>query len=189
VFASAYRAAIAGYPTLPLLTDIQASQAEDDWLRPLLFHWVDSNQRRHLHGFYEHIDRYGIDLALPFYDAEVARCAFNFPSHYGLFHRLYHDWLKLFPTVILQVSWQHYPHHLPSPLPLPSDAIDQWSESVAPDPTLLSHIWAIIRSHRPLFNKPYLLWCLLLTLVGVSDRRWLFTQISKIQRLYQHCDP
>lgn len=192
VLAPAYRAAVAGFPTQPLLQQIQASQgqhAEDDGLRALLFHWVDSNQRRHLHGFYEAIDRYGIDLALPFYDAEVARCAFNFAPHSGLFHGLYHDWLKLFPTVILQVSWQHYPHHLPSPLPLPSDAVDQWSERVAPDPTLLAQMWDIIRSHRPLFNKPYLLWCLLLTGLGVSDRRWLFSQVSKIQRLYQHCDP
>ena len=66
-------------------------------------------------------------LGLRLFDADLIELVASMPVDYGVRHRLYNAALAHFPRVIKSVAWQTYPGHEPCPIPMPSDAVDQWA--------------------------------------------------------------
>ncbi len=83
--------------------------------RRLHLFYMLNDQKRHLHSFYEEIDRYRIDFLLPFFDANFLEALISMPSDVFLRHQFYHRWIEKFPPVFRDVAWQTYPGHLPCP--------------------------------------------------------------------------
>lgn len=90
-----------------------------------------NDQRRHLAEHFESIDLNRIEFHTPFFDSEFVASILRVPIELCLGHRLYMQWLRHFPKVVLSVPWQAYPGHEPCPLPIPSDLTYQWEKSEA----------------------------------------------------------
>ena len=90
-----------------------------------------NDQRRHLAEHFESIDLNRLEFHLPFFDSEFVASVLRVPIESCLGHRLYMQWLRHFPEVVMSVPWQAYPGHEPCPLPIPSDLTYQWEESEA----------------------------------------------------------
>ena len=86
-----------------------------------------NDQRRHLFKHFENIDINRIELHLPFFDSLFLQSLLEIPSDYGIYHMFYNNWLAEFPHQVKSVPWQYYPGHVPCPLPLPEEAVNQWS--------------------------------------------------------------
>lgn len=180
-----YENVIADYPTQYIADYLQ----EKSGVPPLnrVFHfWMDNQIRRYPENFFQNIDLYGIDLHLPFYDSEVVALSLAFDPDYLLYHKMYHDWLKFFPGVITDVTWQHYPGHLPAPLPLPQEGISQWSKNKVADQRTIEDAKKILADQSSLINKSYLLLCILITQFGIRDKSWLLKQAIQMHRLARH---
>lgn len=185
VYRNRYQDMISNYPTRYIADYLQAKHG----INPLnrMFHfWMDNQIRRYLENFFQNIDLYGIDLHLPFYDANVVALSLVFEPDYLLFHKMYHDWLQFFPGVITDVTWQHYPGHLPAPLPLPEEGVYQWSKTKTVDNQVINDAVKIMASKILLINKPYLLLCILLTRLRVRDISWLLKQAIQIHRFAKY---
>ena len=85
-----------------------------------------NDQRRHLHGHYDQILEGGIDLQLPFFDADFIELMVGEPLSHYLRHVGYMEFLARFAQPVLEVPWQAYPGHVECPLPLPADLTYQW---------------------------------------------------------------
>ena len=97
-----------------------------DPARALYVFLLENDQRRHLAMHVENIDRMPFEFVEPFYDAEVLAAVCRLPLDFCLRHHMYNQWLRHFPSQIVQVPWQSYPGHEPGPIPLPSDLSTQW---------------------------------------------------------------
>ena len=127
-----------------VLEEMADLHCEDDG-RGLYLFLLHNDQARHLATHFEEIDRHRVELQLPFYDGEFLQAVVETQIDWGLYHRLYLDWLRLMPPQITSVPWQAYPGHLPCPLPLPPGVKYQW------DPTTDR---AVKRSRkRPLLSR------------------------------------
>jgi asparagine synthase (glutamine-hydrolysing) len=87
---------------------------------------MDNDQRRHLHYLYEDLDRYRVELLLPFLDGRWLDLIASAPVDWFLGHAFYYDFLKRFPEPTASIPWQAYPGHLPCPLPADGDSRPQW---------------------------------------------------------------
>lgn len=94
--------------------------------RSLYLVLMHNDQRRHLAAHFEDIDRSRLEYHLPFFDSDFVESVVRVPLDFCLEHRLYMQWLRYFPEVVLSVPWQAYPGHEPCPLPIPSGVSYQW---------------------------------------------------------------
>jgi asparagine synthetase B (glutamine-hydrolysing) len=88
---------------------------------------LTNDLRCHLHEFFDRTLEHRLELLLPFYDRRVIESVVRIPTPFEeyLRHRLYHDWLKLFPPAVTSVPWQAYPTHLPCPVADPDPPMTQ----------------------------------------------------------------
>jgi asparagine synthase (glutamine-hydrolysing) len=103
----------------------------DDAGRGLHLVLMHNDQRRHLAAHFEGIDLSRLEYQLPFFDSAFVESVLRVPLDFCLGHKLYMEWLRCFPEVVLSVPWQAYPGHEPCPLPIPSGIRYQWGEEVA----------------------------------------------------------
>jgi hypothetical protein len=103
----------------------------DDAGRALHLVLMQNDQRRHLTAHFEGIDLSRVEYQLPFFDSAFVESVLRVPLDFCLGHRLYLQWLRYFPEVVLSVPWQAYPGHEPCPLPIPSEAVYQWGDDVS----------------------------------------------------------
>lgn len=104
------------------------SVSHEDPLRRFHLYWMFNMTRRHMDGHFEHIDRHGFELHLPFFDRSFLEALFRVPVRRLLKHRFYHEWLACFPDVTTSAPWQTYPGHLPCPIPYDRELPHQWKE-------------------------------------------------------------
>lgn len=98
-------------------------------LQPLLALYLflmRNDQRRHLHAHYDRVLDGGIDLQLPFFDADFVELMVEEPLSHYLRHVGYMEFLARFSQPVLEVPWQAYPGHVGCSLPLPADLTYQW---------------------------------------------------------------
>ncbi len=103
----------------------------DDAGRGLHLVLMHNDQRRHMAAHFEGIDLSRLEYQLPFFDSAFVESVLQVPIDLCLGHRLYLQWLRYFPEVVLSVPWQAYPGHEPCPLPIPSRVVYQWSKEVS----------------------------------------------------------
>jgi hypothetical protein len=103
----------------------------DDVGRAMHLVLMQNDQRRHLAAHFEGIDLSRVEYQLPFFDSTFIESVLRVPLDFCLGHRLYMEWLRCFPEVVLSVPWQAYPGHEPCPLPVPNGVAYQWGEEVA----------------------------------------------------------
>lgn len=108
-----------------LLEEINRYPRKDLGRRFYLF-LLFNDQRRHLFKHFETIDRHGLELLTPFYDATFLKSIAALPSKWGVLHRLYAQWFDLLPNFARQTPWQTYPGHVACPLPADQTATYQW---------------------------------------------------------------
>lgn len=88
-----------------------------------------NDQRRHLAGHFENIDRHRIELQLPFYDSDFLSLIMSVPLDLCMGHKFYTKFLACFPPEVTSVPWQTYPGHDPCPLPAPEGLSYQWGDA------------------------------------------------------------
>lgn len=110
-----------------VLEQLQQYGSFDEGRRLHLFLMMN-DQRRHLTGLYEDIDRYRLEMINPFFDAAFLRAVLSAPIVPFLSHRLYNQWLKEFPFALDSIPWQAYDDHEPGPLPMPEGLRGQWEQ-------------------------------------------------------------
>jgi hypothetical protein len=103
----------------------------DDAGRCLHLVLMHNDQRRHLAAHFEGIDLSRLEYQLPFFDSAFVESVLRVPIDFCLGHKLYMQWLRYFPEVVLSMPWQAYPGHEPCPLPTPSGVAYQWGEEVS----------------------------------------------------------
>ena len=107
---------------------LEEVRCESDPGRELYAFRMAHDQRRHLTLHFEDVDLHRLEFHLPFYDADLIAAVAATPTDFAVGHRLYHEALRFFPDTIRSVAWQTYPGHVPCPVPLPSNLIDQWGD-------------------------------------------------------------
>jgi hypothetical protein len=146
--------------------------------RELYFFRMVHDQRRHLTLHWEDMDLHRIEYQLPFFDWELIEAVAATPVDYGVGHRLYNEALRFFPASINSVAWQTYPGHVPCPIPLPVEAVDQWGhqqkDNVRRDRRkhIVAEMGRVIRSKsfpRLVLDRRYLLVATLAHWLGVGD--------------------
>lgn len=85
-----------------------------------------NDQRRHLAGHFEELDRHRVELQLPFFDGDLLALVLASPVDEFVGHALYTRWFGLLPPAVRAVPWQTYPGHVPCPLPIPDGLGWQW---------------------------------------------------------------
>lgn len=155
-----------------------------------------NDQRRHLATHFEDIDRHRVELQLPYYDAEFLRTVLETQVDWGLYHRLYMDWLRLMPPVITSVPWQTYPGHITCPLPLPDGLRYQWDLGRYRDVRRLRkrpllararQLLSAARFPRELVRRERLRLATWLYRVGLADYAYVIRQAGLIYRYWERC--
>lgn len=103
------------------------AQHQSDPVRALYIFLNLNGPRRHLVNHFETIDQHRLEFQLPFYDSELMEYLTALPVDPCLYHGFYVRWLSLFDKTVLEVPWQAYPGHVPSPVPVPEHIPDQWN--------------------------------------------------------------
>lgn len=98
--------------------------SRDRWLFIFL---LCNEQRHHLRAHFETLDIHRLELILPFFDWEFLAYICSLPIDECLWHGAYNRFFDLLPGSARAVPWQTYPGHAPCPLPMPEDAVTQWS--------------------------------------------------------------
>lgn len=86
----------------------------------------------HLKRHFETIDQHRLEFQLPFYDCEFLEHMTAVAARPCLYHQFYVKWLSFFDPAVLDVPWQAYPGHVPSPVPIPENLPDQWTAPPSP---------------------------------------------------------
>lgn len=115
-----------GHLAASLKQEMQA-MGQPDPVRALYIFLNLNGPRRHLVNHFETIDQHRLEFQLPFYDSELMEYLTSLPADPCLYHGFYARWLGLFDKSVLEVPWQAYPGHVPSPVPVPADVPDQWN--------------------------------------------------------------
>ena len=164
--------------------------------RSLYLFLLLNDQRRHLATHFEDIDRHRVELQLPYYDAEFLGAVLETQVDWGLYHRLYLDWLRLMPPVITSVPWQTYPGHITCPLPLPSGLRYQWDLGRYKDVRrlrkrpLLRHARQLLSASsfpRELLRRERLRLATWLYRAGLADYSYVIRQAGLIYRYWDRC--
>jgi hypothetical protein len=122
---SGVRAWVDDIPRQAIREELLAVHPTEPGQRVFLFLLLN-DQRRHTTGYFEDLDLNGVEYILPFYDAEFLSFSAAMQLDQCLYHRMYNRWTELFPAVVREVPWQHYPGHQPSPAALPGEGRSGW---------------------------------------------------------------
>lgn len=122
-----------GYLRSKLRREVEAINHPDQ-LRALCIFLNLNGPRRHLEDHFDSLDLNRIEIQMPFNDSDFLEIITAIPVDLCLYHRFYNKWLSKLDPAVLAVPWQAYPGHIPSPLPIPGDLLDQWKS-----PAFASH--------------------------------------------------
>lgn len=117
---------LSGYLNARLCSELEAIHYPDP-LRALYIFLILNGPRRHLEGHFDSLDLHRIEFLMPFNDSEFLECITAMPVEPCLYHQFYVKWLALFDPAVREVPWQAYPGHVPSPIPIPDNLLDQWN--------------------------------------------------------------
>lgn len=149
-----------------------------------------NDQRRHLFKHFESIDRHGLELLTPFYDAAVLRTVAAVPARWGILHRLYAQWFELLPAFARRTPWQTYPGHVPCPVPNEdATASYQWTrEAYRPGPLARLRLAGQLLASRPrgadprVFSTGRLYLAALSHALGLRDCRHVLSVLQLFER-------
>jgi len=151
------------------------------------------DQRRHLALHWEDMDLHRIDYHLPFYDYDLLEAVAATSVDYGIGHRLYNEALRFFPASINSVAWQTYPGHVPCPIPLPVQAVDQWSDRQKDNvrrerrQQIVAEVTRLIWSRsfpRSILDRRYLLVATLGHWLGVGDYSYAVDYATALTQMW-----
>jgi hypothetical protein len=169
----------------------------DDGGRALYLVLMHNDQRRHLAAHFEGIDLSRIEYQLPFFDSAFVESVLRVPLDFCLGHRLYMQWLRYFPEVVLSVPWQAYPGHEPCPLPIPSGVAYQWGEDVsrmrqaADRRDLLRQAAQMLRASnfpKPLLRRQFLRVATLLYRLEIRDVGYVIRAAHRYYEYWSKCN-
>jgi hypothetical protein len=158
---------------------------------------MQNDQRRHLAAHFEGIDLSRLEYQLPFFDSDFVESVLRVPLDFCLGHRLYMQWLRYFPEVVLSVPWQAYPGHEPCPLPIASGVAYQWAEDVsrmrraAERRALLGQAAQMLRASnfpKPLLRRQYLRFATLLYRLRIRDVGYVIRAAHRYAEYWSKCD-
>lgn len=112
-----------------ILEEMAALDHAQPQRRTFLFHLLNM-QMRHEYRHFETFAETGVHFHMPFFDAGVLDLVMRLPIDWFLRHRFYNDWLARLSPAAVTVAWQHYPGHLPGPVPMPAALGYQWAKGV-----------------------------------------------------------
>ena len=115
-------------PRTGVIDELKRLQTSD-LLQTFYLMLLHNDQHRHLFTHFEDIDLHRIELQLPFFDADFLTMVATIPIQARLYHRLYNEWIKHFPSYVAGIYWQAYPGHAPCPVPGARDLAYQWDPS------------------------------------------------------------
>jgi asparagine synthase (glutamine-hydrolysing) len=120
---------IVGYPRDGLIESLSEHSSSDSGRR-LHMMLMATDQRRHLHPYFEHIYEHRCELQLPFFDRRLVEAVIGRPARPFLYHRFYNRWFELLPEAVMSVPWQVYLGHEPCPVASADRAElqHQWSQ-------------------------------------------------------------
>jgi len=158
---------------------------------------MHNDQRRHLAAHFEGIDLSRLEYQLPFFDSDFVESVLRVPLDFCLGHRLYMQWLRYFPEVVLSVPWQAYPGHEPCPLPMPSGVAYQWGEEVSrmrrtlERRDLLRQAVQMLRASnfpKPLLRWQYLRFATLLYRLRLRDVGYVIRAAHRYYEYWSKCN-
>jgi hypothetical protein len=169
----------------------------DDAGRGLHLVLMHNDQRRHLAAHFEAIDLSRLEYQLPFFDSAFVESVLRVPIDFCLGHRLYMQWLRYFPKVVLSVPWQAYPGHEPCPLPIPSEVVYQWGEGASrmrralERSDLLREAAQMLGDSnfpKPLLRRPYLRLATLLYRLQLRDFGYVIRAAHRYYQYWSKCN-
>ncbi len=119
---------ISSYPFLGLKEVLSGLECRDPGRR-LHMMLMATDQRRHMHPYYEAIFAHRSDMQLPFFDRAFVEAVLERPVRPFLNHHFYNKWFGRFQRAVFAVPWQVYPGHEPCPVPCATRFVYQWSNS------------------------------------------------------------
>ena len=120
------REALSGTLQAGMRAELAAMRSRDPGRNLYVFLMIN-NMRKHLMRHMENVDRYRLELQVPFCDSAFIVSVMAVPLDLCLYHRFYTRWLALFQPAVTQVPWQTYPGREPCPLPIPEGLAYQWN--------------------------------------------------------------
>jgi asparagine synthase (glutamine-hydrolysing) len=115
-----------------ILGELEVIKVSDP-VRLIHYFYMNTDQRCHLHWFYEDLDLFRMEFELPFMDSRFCEFIFSIPGEHFLFHNFYHRWVQEFPKEFMSIAWQTYPRHLSCPISSEDDMPNQWNKKVRND--------------------------------------------------------
>lgn len=147
-----------------------------------------NDQRHHLNRHYENFHKRGFDFELPFFDRRLIELVASLPGEWFNEHRMYDQMFHKIGGSIIQTPWQTYPGHVICPLPYPAELSSQWSDSFHSTADLQqkrrSDAWQCLKfsltpsRRQRIFSKGYVCMASILTLMGATDRSYLYQCIE-----------
>jgi hypothetical protein len=158
---------------------------------------IGTDQRQHLTFHNETIQYQGFELALPFFDSEVVQWILSRPARPFLRHAFYNQWIRSFGPSYSSVPWQHYPGHLPGPLPLPADLVVQWQAGAGLRRPVLGTseakilLFDALRGRLPsdVFHRLRVTIAALSTLMGLRNYEYALRQVRAVSNPLSAYDP
>lgn len=154
-----------------------------------------NDQRRHLDRHYESVHTRLFDFTLPFFDRRLIELVAGLPTDFFDNHQIYDQLYKKIGGSINKTPWQTYPGHVKCPLPMPKDLEYQWGGAFYSSRSLKqkarSRSWKALKlavrkdANFGFYNLPYILGASSLTLLGISDRSYVYSCISPIETTTQ----
>jgi len=157
--------------------------------------YMRNDQRRHLHTFWENIDRCRVEYLLPFYDAQFLGLILSGPIDVFLRHKFYHQWVQRFHPVFKSVAWQTYPGHLPCPVEMTVEGRLQWNKRRKDlfDGRNRDAFWqcaqALVRWDFPteVLHRPRLFAAVLLHALRIRPYGWVFMPSADLIDVISKC--
>lgn len=169
-------------------------ELSDDPARDFHRFLMENDQRRHLDYLFEDMDRHRCEFALPFFDGRFLDMIAGAPVDWFLRHRLYNDWIQLFPDEVSSVAWQVYPGHAPCPVEPDEEIVaarTQWEAAADSEENPRAReayrvAWRYFLknpSAHGLLSPLRIGAALLLHGAGVRDYSWLWPKVEELQEL------
>jgi hypothetical protein len=174
--------------------EIESLSCNDPGMKPYVFLMLN-DQRRHLYRHFELIDIHRTELHLPLFDSEILELMLGLQIEEGLYHKFYYEMLRHFPPIVRTVPWQAYPGHLPCPLQVPAELLDQWqfsrknrkreSRRSTAGTGLMLRNGSVPRS---ILDKKQIYFASVVTKLGVFDRSYLSRGAATVYRHWRICE-